>query len=151
MPLANYTTKVSTHRTVSEIQGMLAGHGARGILMNYDDHGYIVSLAFAINGPGDGPIEFKLPVDWRPVLAVLEQDKKVPRSLRTQEQALRVAWRIVRDWIRAQMAFLETKMVKMEQVFLPYMLNAQGKTLYEALVDSRFQLTAGESNVGEEG
>jgi len=143
MPLANYTTKVSTHRTVSEIQGMLAEHGARGILMNYDDHGYIISLAFAINGPEDRPIEFKLPVDWRPVLAVLEQDKKVPRSLRTQEQALRVAWRIARDWVRAQLAFLETKMVKMEQVFLAYMVNPQGKTLYEMLVDSRFQLTAG--------
>lgn len=142
MPLANYTTKVSTHKTVSEIQQMLAEHKARGILMHYDDNGYIISLAFVVNG-SDGPMQFQLPVDWRPVLAVLERDRKIPRSLVTQEQALRVAWRIVKDWVRAQMAFLETKMVEMEEIFLPYMLNAQGKTFYEVLADSQFRLTAG--------
>jgi len=146
MPLLNYTTKVNTHKTVSEIQTMLATHGARGILMKYDDNGYIVSLAFVIHGPADEPIQFQLPVDWQPVFAVLERDRRVPRSLVTQEQALRVAWRIVKDWIRAQMAFLDTEMVVMEQVFLPYMLSTQGKTLYEVLADSRFQIGSGDQN-----
>jgi hypothetical protein len=48
------------------------------------------------------------------------------------EQAERVAWRIIKDWVEAQMAILDTQMVKMEEVFFPYMLNGQGQTLFQA-------------------
>lgn len=49
----------------------------------------------------------------------------------SQEQAERVAWRIVKDWLGAQLAILETEMVPVQQVFLPYFVNRQGQTLYE--------------------
>lgn len=35
-------------------------------------------------------------------------------------------------------------MVKMEQIFLPYMVTKDDKTLYEAMVDKQFYLTQGE-------
>ena len=41
------------------------------------------------------------------------------------------------------MAILETEMVKMEQIFLPYVITDSGKTLYEAMIDRHFQLGAG--------
>ena len=34
------------------------------------------------------------------------------------EQAYRVAWRNILDWVEAQMALLEIGMAKMEEVFL---------------------------------
>ena len=37
------------------------------------------------------------------------------------DQAYRVAWRNILDWVQAQMALLEIGMAKMEEVFLPYM------------------------------
>ena len=48
------------------------------------------------------------------------------------EQAERVAWRILKDWVEAQMAILESQMVEMDEIFLPYMINNSGQTLFEA-------------------
>jgi len=42
------------------------------------------------------------------------------------------------------MAILETEMVTMDQIFLPYMEVGQGKLLYEVMRDHRFQITGGE-------
>ena len=43
----------------------------------------------------------------------------------------RTAWRIVKDWVEAQMALVETRMVTVPQVFLPYTLMRNGRTLSE--------------------
>ena len=42
--------------------------------------------------------------------------------------------------MRAQMAILETEMVKLEQVFLPYMIVSDKKTLYEVMKEKQFLL-----------
>ena len=41
------------------------------------------------------------------------------------------------------MAILETQMVKMEQIFLPYMVMRDGKTLFEGMVKTGFKLLGG--------
>lgn len=51
----------------------------------------------------------------------------------TEAQALRVGWRIVKDWVQAQMAIVESELAKMVQVFLPYAVTKQGNTLYEMI------------------
>ena len=142
MAIANYTTSVSAIKTVGEIQGILVGHGARSILINYADNGVVESLSFVVKTPyGDMPI--RLPTDAKAVLRVMEE-QGVPRRYLTYEQAVKVAWRIVKDWVRAQMAILETEMVEMEQIFLPYMMTTDTQTLYEAMVDKKFYLKPGE-------
>jgi hypothetical protein len=60
--------------------------------------------------------------------------------LRTLEQALRVSWRILKDWVEAQIAIVETKMVQIEQVFLPYAIMPDGRMLYERVRDAQFRL-----------
>jgi hypothetical protein len=113
------------------------------IVNEYDDNGFIIGLSFAIELDGQ-KVGFRLPCDWRPVLQILEEDRKVPRNKKTQEQAIRVAWRIIKDWVEAQMAIVETKMVKTEQVFLPYAVQKNGKTLYDNVIESKMLLTGGE-------
>jgi len=141
MPIANYSTTVDALKTVGEIQGILVAHGARSILMNYGKDGSIESLSFIIETPyGDMPI--RLPINARAVLKVLEE-QRVPPRYANYPQAVRIAWRIVKDWVRAQMAILETEMVKMEQIFLPYMITKNNQTLYESMVDRGFYLTEG--------
>ena len=141
MPIANYSTTVDALKTVGEIQGILVAHGARSILMNYGKDGSIESLSFIVETPyGDMPI--RLPIDARAVLKVLEEERVPPRYA-NYPQAVRIAWRIVKDWVRAQMAILETEMVKMEQIFLPYMITKNNQTLYESMVDRGFYLTEG--------
>lgn len=145
--LANYTTSVPAIKSVGEIQGILVAHGAKSILINYADNGVVESLSFIVKTPyGDMPI--RLPTDAKAVLRVMEE-QRVPRRYLTYEQAVKVAWRIVKDWVRAQMAILETEMVKMEQIFLPYMITSNDKTLYEAMVDKKFYLGPGGSKKEE--
>jgi len=140
MPILKYTTKVEAAKTAMEIQKCLADHGANAILNEYDDEGYIIALSFTMK-INDRDISFRLPSDWRPVLEVLKQDPKVPERCCTQEQALRVAWRIIKTWVEAQMAFIETRMVRMEQVFLPYVVMPDGGTLSDKILkDPRFLL-----------
>lgn len=144
--LANYTTIVSAQKTIAEIEMILVKHGARQILMNYSDDEVIESLSFIVLTPyGNMPI--RLPVYPDAILKVLGR-QGVPLHLQTREQAVKIAWRIVKDWVRAQMAILETEMVKIEQIFLPYMVIQNNKTLYEVMVDRHLALPQGKEENG---
>lgn len=142
MSLLNYTTKIDAFKTISEIQQLLAKAGASAVLSDYDQNGFIVALSFKIR-LNENELTFRLPTDWRPVLAVMEKDRNVPRRLCNQEQALRVAWRITKNWVEAQVAFIETMMVTTAQVFLPYAVTNDGKSLYEYIAENN-QLLIGD-------
>jgi len=151
MALLNYTTQIEAIKTVGEIQGILAGHGAKSIKTDYTGDGQVEALSFLVLTP-HGEVGIRLPIDPDAVLKVLTKQNslgRVPRRFVNRPQAIRVAWRIVKDWVSAQMAILETEMVRMEQVFLPYVITKGGRTLYEAMVDSHFQLGTGEGSKGE--
>lgn len=137
MAILNYTTKIDAEKTVTEIQMMLVKAGANSILTEYADDmsGQVTAVSFRMNIDGTF-VGFRLPADWQPILYLLQHDNKVPRPLKTSEQAIRVAWRIIKDWVEAQLAIIATKMVKPEQAFLPYMLNANGSTMYEVFASN---------------
>ncbi len=135
MPILNYTTKVATHTTLGEIQAQLVKHGARKIMQDYDDAGRILALTFSIDTPA-GIRGIRLPANVDAVQNVLAKQKvKCDR-----EQAERVAWRIIKDWVEAQMAILESEMVQLEEVFLPYMINNSGQTLFETYQKNQLAL-----------
>src|SRR5260370_15680620 len=116
MPLLNYTTQISAQKTVSEITALLVRAKAEF-----------------------GDMTFRLPSNVDQVYKILQrQQLRVPRSLRTLEQANRVAWRIVKDWTEAQLAMIECGLVDVAQIFLPYAQDASGKTVYEHLKEQRF-------------
>ena len=70
------------------------------------------------------------------------------RQATDKEQAKRVAWRILKDWLEAQMAILDAEMVRMEEIFLPYMTDNNGQTMFQRLQERGFlQLAAGEKEV----
>lgn len=138
MTLLNYTTEIDPEKSIAEIQKTLAAHGANAILAEYEN-GNVSAISFRITVDGK-VIGFRLPSDWRPVLKVLEQQKERLRragqrkheNIRVNEtQARRVAWRIVKDWVEAQMAIIELQMASLDQVFLPYAMTPSGRTLYE--------------------
>lgn len=138
MPLKNYTTKVGAGQTVSQMQAMLARHGARSILVEYDNDGDPDGIAFAIDTPY-GVQSYQLPCNWEKTAAVLKKQ----RQYRDDAHAHRVSWRILKDWLDAQLAIIETEMVSLDQVMLPYMRQGP-KTIYELVVDQQLQLEAGD-------
>lgn len=135
MPLLNYSTKVDIYATLGAIQGQLVKHGAKKIMQDYDDQGRIVSISFLIDTPA-GVRGIRLPANVDAVQEVLARQKvKCDR-----EQAERVAWRIVKDWVEAQMAILESEMVQVDEIFLPYMVNDKGQTFFAAYRENQLRL-----------
>jgi len=142
MPLLNYTTTVPVMRTVGVIQALLVEAGARQIVTEWDDHGLPTGVSFVV-ATAYGPRGFVLPVDPKAVEQVLWQDRKVERRFKTPEQAERVAWRIVKDWVEAQLAIIRTNMVTLDQVMLSYMTDDSGRTVYDLYLEKQLALTAG--------
>lgn len=139
MPLLNYTTSIAVDKTISEIQKMLGQAGASAIMTEYDDNGNIIALNFRMKFERDSSqqIAFSLPTDWRPVLEVMrEQRRKNPRIKAVEDQARRVAWRITKDWVEAQLAIIETRMVTTAQVFLPYAVTNTGESLWQSIANN---------------
>jgi len=139
MPILNYTTTIAAEKSIEEIQRMLVARGAETIVVQYAN-GRPGALFFIIPTPY-GKVPFRLPANIEAITRVMERQrvrKQVPLDM-----AERVAWRIIKDWCKAQMAILETEMVDLEQIFLPYMVS-QNKTLYEVMKEHRLQLPSGE-------
>ncbi|NCB52260.1 MAG: hypothetical protein EOM54_10315 [Clostridia bacterium] len=137
MPIKNYTTKISANQSLGEIQGALAMGGATKIMVDYDS-GKPAAVSFALNGPR-GIQGFSLPAAVEGTLRVFAKQKvKADRA-----QAEMTAWRNVRDWVLAQMALVESCDVPVDQVFLPYLADKQGRTLYEVYASGQLMLGSG--------
>jgi hypothetical protein len=54
-----------------------------------------------------------------------------------EQYVYRVAWCTIRRWVMAQLAFYETEMVEMPQVFFPCATDAQWQTLYEKMLNEK--------------
>ena len=143
MPLLNYTTQIDATKTAAEVQAILAKAGATEVAMKYDN-GRPAAVIFRAPTPF-GPREFTLPIHTDKVLAVLQRQKVQPK-FQTTEQAERVAWRIVKDWVEAQLAIIATEMVTIDQVMLPYMRTDDGTTVFERYAQNQLQLGTGEKD-----
>jgi hypothetical protein len=139
MGLLNYSTKIDVVKTTSEIMVVLQKHGASSIVFDYGGDGGLSAISFSVETPA-GELAFRLPADWQATQRVLSKTYGQNTLYAKEAQAKRVAWRNILLWIKAQMAFIETGMVRTEQVFLPYMVAKDGRTLYEVLVDQKFLL-----------
>lgn len=141
MAILNYTTTIDAFKTVSEIEYILMKHKAKSIMKNYEGE-TITGLSFLID-TGLQQIPVRLPVRVDECLKVLKKEKREnPRKQikDTREQAERVAWRILKDWVEAQMALLDIEMVRFEEIFLPYIETNTGQTIYERLEKQQFLL-----------
>jgi len=150
MPILNYTTKIPVETTIAEIEKMLGQSGALRISKDYDDKGIVNSISFILGTP-KGKLQFRLPMKAEPVLQTLKTQsgeykksgysmkRVIPQSQVNMEQASRVGWRIIKDWLEAQLALYFLQMVKIEEIFLPYMYNEKlGKTMFQMLEEKGF-------------
>lgn len=129
MAILNYTTNISVEQTSGEIQSKLVKAKASAVLNEYDATGILSHISFKVQTQ-HGIIAFRLPGNIDGVHKAL-QKQRVRNKLQTKEQAARVAWRIVKDWVEAQLAIIEAGMVTVAEVFLPYAQTSTGQTVYE--------------------
>lgn len=131
MPILNYTTSIDSEKTIAEITKILVKSGANKIVADYKD-GIPTGVTFCLMVDGR-MVGFCLPANYEGVLMAMKKDNKVPQRACTKEQALRVSWRIVKDWVEAQMAIVEAKLADVAEVFLPYAITKSGNTLYQEI------------------
>lgn len=127
------TTKINADRTVGEIHAVLQKHGV-SVVMNEIRGGVVSAVAFKYPLEGD-EVPFRLPCRWEKVEALLKDEGRRPAYGDTYETwARRVAWRQILRWVEAQMALVQTNMVKLEEVFLPYrQCGPMGETVFEMI------------------
>lgn len=144
MAIKNYTSQKNAIATTAEIEELLIRHGAKRIQKDITN-GKISAFRFLVD-TAVGLVPIQLPVNVEAVYKILEKDRKTNRAVKvTMEQAERTAWRCLYDWTAAQMALIEIGMVKMEQVFLPYVISDDGRTFYEVAASKGFYLTEGQN------
>lgn len=138
MPLLNYTSRVPASQTANEIMKILGKNGAEGFNAEYDAEGQIAALTWHVSTP-HGVMPFRIPVDVKAVLDVLMRQNVLRYGNEDDyERARRCAWRITKDWIAAQMALLQTEMVTVQQLFLPYLRISEDETLYDRMMTTGF-------------
>jgi hypothetical protein len=139
----NYTTKIAAKRTVQECMGILADAGADAVAAQYRDK-QPVGLSFRLR-TSNGLRDFAMPVNIEGVQKMLAKANSGGRlrsdghrnsSYTTREHAANVAWRVVQDWLEAQLAIIAAEMVTLDEVMLPYLQVSEGQTLYAAYVES---------------
>lgn len=142
MALKNYTSKVPASQSIRYIEGKLASSGATQILKHYDSNQRVERMRFSLKIDGKD-ILFSLPAQIANCEKVMlsqlssrcqpETRKKVPA------QAERTAWKILADWVDAQMAMIELAQVDVLEVFLPYAYDPQTqRTFFEKMKDKNF-------------
>ena len=131
--IKNYTS--NSKQTFDKILKSLSTHGANKIFFEYDDVGKIKKLAFSLSISGHD-YSFVLPAKVEAVRQIFEDSGYSYK----EDQPYRTAWANIKDWIEAQMALVETNQVKMEEVFLPYLMTGENQTLFQQMESKQFLL-----------
>lgn len=143
MPLLNYTTSVESDKSIAEITGILTRFGARSITTEFDADGFVSGLTFIIMVESR-PLAIRLPANVDGVFKTLRTAKGVPNTKRNMAQARRVAWRILKDWLEAQLALFQVGQAEAAQVLMPYAVDSEGRTAYQMFREAHVkQLPAG--------
>src|SRR6478752_1144636 len=106
MLILNYTTKIDYYKTITEITKLLSSRYVDKIIIDNKDN-VPVEITFHYEVRNGKFIAFSLPCNFEGVLKSMRNNKKVPRHACTEEQALRVGWRIIKDWVAAQVAIVD--------------------------------------------
>jgi len=148
----NYTTSVEPDKSAIECIGILTKHGATHAGLAIGEDRMPDGIEFVIRTQF-GPRQYSLDVDAagaQKVLMKAWRDCKIERRYTEPVQARRVAWRVMKDWLEAQMALVEIGLRDLPQVMLPYMKVDGNHTLYGAWLErEQLALETGQGPAGE--
>ena len=149
--IKNFSTEIPVVRTIAEIEKMLTKYGATQIMKEYKGEEPVM-LVFAIMTE-HGQMGIRLPIHPEKIMTVFKLQVSsglLPNKYLDGDwayaQSQRVGWRIIKDWLDAQITLLNIDMVKVEEIFLPYIYNKKlDMTVYEMLERGKFNLDLLES------
>lgn len=137
--IKNYTTQLSEDEIFKQIHKILASHGVKRTSFDYDDNGRAVAIEFVVEA-GNERLTFRLPARFKEAEPLVAKARKAARLAASGEAlkdaSYRVVWTVIRDWLDAQMALIDIGASRLEEVFMPYMIEG-GQTLFEHFVARR--------------
>ncbi len=141
--LKNYTSTVPAAKSIGYIESKLACHKATMVVKIYDPQGKVEAIAFEVK-VNELPIAFRLPAQIKACERTLREGlsrRARPETIaKIGEQAERTAWKIVADWVDAQMAMIDLAQVELIEVFLPYVFDrSRNQTFYGRIKERNFQ------------
>ena len=143
--IANKNTTIDSSKTVAEIQTMLVRARATSMMVGYVD-GEPASIGFKIV-TANTSMSFRLPSNWEGTLRALKREK-VPARMLTKVHAMRVSWRVIRDWLRAQLSLIEAGVSTIDEVMLPWAITNDGSSVASRLLSGSVPLLGVKSEVG---
>jgi len=142
--LQNYSTSIKPEKTIMEIEKMLSEFGAKKIMKEYDNKRRPVLLAFMVGIENQREIPIKLGVKIPQILMTF--DEEIEKGLLPKhysgdvEKAFKVGWRILKDWVYAQLTKIRLHQAKPLEVFLGFVYDdIRGETFYEKLEKNKFE------------
>ncbi len=141
--LRNYTTQIPEGKTIMEIEQILTQFGATSILKDYRGDSSVKAISFKVMTE-HGEMPFKIPMNDKAVAEYRSEQftgyTKKENTKNDLDTARRIGWRIIKDWIHAQLSITQLGLVKVQEVFLPYAYNYQTqKTFYETIEEKKFE------------
>lgn len=128
------TTSISASKSIAEIMEFLLDAGATNINQQGANR-QVVGIRFTIPGPA-GDSLFELPARTDSVFRYLQSQRKRKNESTDQadrEAAVRIVWRQILYWVKAQFALINIGVAEAQEVFLPYAVGKDGKTLYQQI------------------
>ncbi len=126
-------TSVPAFRSIADIQHMLTQAGAASISQTMRDK-HVHGITFVLPA-GNQDLNFELPARVDPVFnTLLLQRRRTPSNGDREEirkKAENIAWRQLSKWLEAQIAIVGLGMVQAQEVFMPYCLGLDGRTMFE--------------------
>lgn len=148
--LKNLHTEIAPEKTITEITKLLTMFGARTVIQGMDKTGNVISVSFIIELTDGRRLPIKLPMDaergWRLIEKAVRR-RLLPKKFLTEphktDKAIKVGWRVMKDWIHTELTRFEMEIASPVEIFLPYILDIKAdKTFYEKIVDGKYKALA---------
>jgi hypothetical protein len=95
----------------------------------------------------DKELSFRLPAKPAKVYQAMWGNRQRWESQRYgdkwKQQAERIAWRICKTWLEAQLTLISLEQARVEEILLPYLVMPNNKTLFETMEERGFLLPSG--------
>ncbi len=132
--MPKYRTRIDYEQTINEIQIKLRKAGARKIIFDYELE---LPTNITFNYPFKGDMMFfSLPLRFNGIGKLMKKQGIQGGD----NQAINIGWRIMKDWIVAQLALVDAEVAELPEVFLPYAVTKTGETMYERVKNDSSQL-----------
>ena len=126
------TTTVPVIKTCAEIEELLAAHDASAVWKEFK-YGQIESIFFVLNIDGK-QVPFKIPFRYQQIQQLARDGKTAYRKTADQDQARRIAARLVLRSLQAQFALVDVGQADLQEIFLSHVMVSDRETFYERLV-----------------